>query len=396
MILADEAEVLEEAFHRSDVGDVTQFEYKEEDILGYIEYLGIERSILPDLQDYFSVKEKSLCEKHRVPINACGCGDTREAEMRVFQLNADALFNQWVESLSDRGIFESIDVEKRSDSRWEISAWLDRTNLTLQAFFNRDEFEVYDFEPHSLEFGVSFFGDVSSIDRDYCYSWSQFLENEFRDDLIRDVKGLKEAIGSDFYEYVPLEEFRDRVRKSLRDYFDESGYLVSREVGKVCPVETTHYNIDTGQTDFVAYNEASKFVVCHCENSHGWHVHHFSDGRIESAETTPIVEDMTPKIESKINEKQDIRLNKVAASRLVKVLATFFSIGFVILLFDRLSTIGPVLQEYLPIEGNLEVVGVVLLVLDGMAALALAVVVIRPFVRDYWFDWGIEPYGESS
>lgn len=112
--------------------------------------------------------------------------------------------------------------------------------------------EKYDFEPQAMEFGVSFFGDQQIVKREHRYSWREFLEDDFRDNITTDVKHLKEAIGSDFYEYRPLEDFHDRVRQSLRDYFFESGYEVRREVGEVCAVETTQYGIDTGKTDFVA------------------------------------------------------------------------------------------------------------------------------------------------
>lgn len=135
---------------------------------------------------------------------------------------------------------------------------LQRTHLTFQCFFDADDFERYDFEPAALEFGVSFFGNQAAIDREYCYSWRQFLEDGFREELTRDVKRLKETIGSDFYEYTPLEDVRDRVRQSLRQYFSDSGFEVRREVGEVCAVETTQYRIDTGKTDFVGYDEESK------------------------------------------------------------------------------------------------------------------------------------------
>lgn len=180
--------------------------------------------------------------------------------------------------------------------------------------------------------------------------------------------------------------------RASRDYFDETGYEVRREVGEVCPVETTQYGLDTGKTDFVAHRNGSKFIVCHCEKTSGWHVHHFSGGRIESAEQTPIIEDMTEKIESKINTYQDIRLNKQTASRFVTLLATFFSIGFVVLFLDRLGLISSVLKQQFRLGGNLQLIAFVLLLFDAFAAIALAAVVTRPYVRDFRFSWEIEPF----
>jgi hypothetical protein len=39
MILADEADLLEEAFFRADVSDVSTLEYREQDLEDYAEYL---------------------------------------------------------------------------------------------------------------------------------------------------------------------------------------------------------------------------------------------------------------------------------------------------------------------------------------------------------------------
>jgi len=116
------------------------------------------------------------------------------------------------------------------------------------------------------------------------------------------------------------------------------------------------------------------------------------DGRIESAEQTPIIEDMTEKIEEKINTYQDIRLNKQTASKFVTLLATFFSIGFVVLLLDRIGLISSILREQFQLGGNLQLIAFGLLIFDALAAIALAVVVTRPYVRDALFSWEIEPF----
>ncbi|MCU4750916.1 hypothetical protein OB919_02785 [Halobacteria archaeon AArc-curdl1] len=274
-------------------------------------------------------------------------------------------------------------------------ARFDNTEVSFQCFFDRDEFERYDFEHQALEFGVSFFGDASAVEREYCYSWRQLLDDDFRERFSREVQGLREAFGVDFYEYEPLEGYRDRVRQSLRGYFSESGYEVRREVGEVCAAETIQYDIDTGKTDFVGCEGKSKFVVCHCNKTPGWHVHHFRDGRIESAEQTDLIEDMAGKIEDKINTYQDIREDKQTASRFVSVLATFFSIGFVVLLFDRLGEISVILQEYVT-GWNLELAAVILLLFNGVAAIALAVVIVKPYAHDFVFDWEIDPLDAQS
>ena len=239
---------------------------------------------------------------------------------------------------------------------------------------------------------MSFFGDPEAIERDYCYSWIEFLEEDFADTLTRDIKELKDATGTDFYEFDSLEGYRDRVRQSLRAYFHESGYEVRREVNEVCAVETSRYGIDTGKTDFVCSLDDSKFVVCHCEKTPGWHVHHFRDGRIESAEQTAVIEDMTGKIESKINEYQDIQSDKQTASRFVNVISALFSIGFVLLLFDQLGSISAFLRQQFQVGESLEAVGVILLILDAVAVIVLAVVITLPYYLDYRFSWGIEPF----
>jgi hypothetical protein len=392
MILADEADVIEEAFFRADVSDVSALEYWEQDLQDYAEYLRIDREIIPDIRNYFSITEESRCEKHGIPVSSCGCSESREESVSIYLLNPESLIRDWVDALRERDIFDSIALEQIDETRYVLKAWLDRTKITFQCFFDREEMEKHDFKAQAMEFGVSFFGDQQTVEAEYRYSWREFLTDDFKNQITVDIKHLKEAIGSGFYEYRPLEDFRDRVRQSLRNYFNESGYEVRREVGEVCAVETTQYGINTGKTDFVGYDDESKFIVCHCEKAQGWHIHHFSDGRMESAEQTPIIEDMTGKIEDKINTYQDIRLNKQTASRFVTVLATFFSIGFVVLFFDRLGLISSILNEQLQLGGNLQLIGFTLLVFDAIAAIALAVVVIRPYVRDFLFSWDIEPF----
>jgi uncharacterized membrane protein YozB (DUF420 family) len=106
---------------------------------------------------------------------------------------------------------------------------------------------------------------------------------------------------------------------------------------------------------------------------------------------------MTEKIESKINTYQDIRLNKQTASKFVTLLATFFSIGFVVLFLDRLGLISSVLQEQFQLGGSMQLIAFILLLFDALAAIALAAVVTRPYVRDALFSWNIEPFdGDPS
>jgi len=396
MILADEADVLEEAFFRADVSDVSTLEYREQNLEDYAEYLHIERDIIPDIRPYFSISEEQRCEKHGIPTSSCGCGESRQVQAAIYHLDPEALVEDWVAAVRDSDTFDSVELEKIDSTRFVLKAWLDRTKITFHCFFDRDKMKRHGFEPQAMEFGVSFFGDQQMVEREYRYSWREFLEDGFRDKITTDVKHLKEAIGADFYEYRPLEDFRDRVRQSLRDYFSKSGYEVRREVGEVCAVETTQYGIDTGKTDFAACRDGSKFIICHCEKTPGWHVHHFSDGRIESAEQTPIIKDMTEKIESKINTYQDIRLNKQTASKFVTLLATFFSIGFVILFLDRLGLISSVLREQFQLGGNLQLIAFGLLLFDAVAAIALAAVVTRPYVRDALFSWEIDPFDWDS
>lgn len=390
MILADEADVLEEAFFRADVSDVSRLDYRQKDLSQYVDYLGIERDVVPELYPYFSISEETRCEKHNVPISSCGCPESRETETAVCRLKPEELVADWVKTLREKNAFDAVNWKSITPTRHVLTARFDNTEVTFQCFFNRDEFEKYDFEHQALEFGVSFFGDASAVEREYCYSWREFLDDDFREQFISEVQRLREAIGVDFYEYEPLEGYRDRVRQSLRRYFSESGYEVRREVGEVCAAETIQYNIDTGKTDFVGYEGESKFVVCHCDKTPGWHVHHFRDGRIESAEQTDVIEDMTGKIEDKINTYQDIREDKQTASRFVSVLATFFSIGFVVLLFDRLGAISAILQEYV-VGWNLELAAVILLLVNGVAAIALAIVIVKPYAHDLIFEWEIDP-----
>jgi len=392
MILADEADLLEEAFYRAEVSDVSTLEYRSEQLHQYADYLDIERDIVPSLNPYFSVSTEQRCEKHNIPISSCGCSETRETKTTIYQLEPEALIEDWVRSVRDSNVFESTELEVLSPTRYVLTGRINRTEITFQCFFDRDDFERYDFKPLSLEFGVSFFGDHSAVESEYCYSWRQFLEKDFREQLTRDVKRLKETIGADFYEYRPLEEFRDRVRQSLRQYFSDSGYEVRREVGEVCPVETTQYGIDTSKTDFVASKDEKDYIVCHCKKTPGWHVHHFVDGRIESAERTSVIEDMTGKIEKKINNFQGIQTDKKTASRFVTVISTLFSVVFVVLLFDRLGSISSFLREQLQLGGSLEALGVGLLILDAIAVIVLAAVITRPYYLDYRFSWNIEPF----
>jgi hypothetical protein len=396
MILADEADVLEEAFFRADVSDISTLEYRERDLKDYAEYLNIERDIIPDIRPYFSISEEQRCEKHGIPTSSCGCSESRQVQASIYHLDPEPFVDDWVAAVRDMNIFDSVELEKINSTRYVLKVWLDRTKITFQCFFDRDEMERHDFEPQAMELGVSFFGDQQVVEREHRYSWREFLNDDFRNKITTDVKHLKEAIGSDFYEYRPLEDFRDRVRQSLRNYFYKSGYEVRREVGEVCAVETTQYGIDTGKTDFAARRDGSKFIVCHCEKTPGWHVHHFLDGRIESAEQTPIIEDMTEKIEEKINTYQDIRLNKQTASKFVTLLATFFSIGFVVLLIDRLGLVSSVLREQFQLGGNLQFIALGLLIFDALAAIALAAVVTRPYVRDALFSWEIEPFDDDN
>jgi hypothetical protein len=396
MILADEADVLEEAFYRADVSDVSTLEYLQEDLKQYVNYLGIERDVVPELHPYFNINTEARCEKHNISIDSCGCPETREAETTIYSLKPGKLVNEWVRALREQDVFDSLALETVSDTRYVLTAWLDRTEITFQCFFDRSDFEQYDFEPRALEFGVSFFGDHSAVEREYCYSWRQFLDDRFREDLTREVRRLKETVGADFYEYRPLEDFRDRVRQSLRQYFSESGYEVRREVGEVCPVETTQYGIDTGKTDFVASKGDSDYIVCHCEKTPGWHVHHFSDGRIESAEQTAIIKDMTDKIEKKINTFLDIQTDKKTASRFVTVISTLFSVFFVVLLFDRLGSISSFLREQFNLGGGLEAVGVALLIFDAIAVIILVVVITRPYYLDARFGWEIDPFEDDG
>lgn len=396
MILADEADVLEEAFYRAEVSDVSALEYRAEQLHQYVDYLDIERDIVPSLNSYFSVSTEQRCEKHKVPISSCGCSEDRENETTIYQLEPDALIEDWVRAIRDSEIFNSTELEMLSPTRYVLTGHLDRSEITFQCFFDRNEFERYDFEPSSLEFGVSFFGNHSVVEREYCYSWRQFLEDDFREQLTRDVKRLKETIGADFYEYRNLEDFRDRVRQSLRQYFSDSGFEVRREVGEVCPVETTQYGIDTGKTDFVASKNESDYIVCHCEKTPGWHIHRFVDGRIESAEQTPVIGDMTGKIEEKINTFRDIQTDKKTASRFVNVISTLFSVIFVVLLFDSLGSLSSFLREQFQLGGSLEALGVGLLIVDAVAVLVLAAVITRPYYLDYQFSWNIDPFDEEN
>lgn len=396
MILADEADVLEEAFYRADVSDVSTLEYRQEDLKQYVDYLGIERDVVPELHPYFKINTEARCEKHNIPIDSCGCPEAREAETTIYSLKPAELVNEWVRAFREQDVFDSLALETVADTRYVLTAWLDRTEITFQCFFDRSDFEQYDFEPRAMEFGVSFFGDHSAVEREYCYSWRQFLDDGFREDLTRKVKRLKETIGADFYEYRPLEDIRDRVRQSLRQYFNESGYEVRREVGEVCPVETTQYGIDTGKTDFVASKGDSDYIVCHCEKTPGWHVHHFSDGRIESAEQTAVIRDMTDKIEEKINTFLDIQTDKKTASRFVTVISTLFSVFFVVLLFDRLGSISSFLRKQFQLGGSLEAVGVALLIFDAIAVIILAVVITRPYYLDARFGWEIDPFEDDG
>lgn len=396
MILADEADVLEEAFFRADASDVSTFEYRQEDLKQYVDYLGIDRNIVPELHPYFNINTESRCEKHNIPIDSCGCPETRETETTVYSLNPEELIGGWVCALREEDVFDSLDLEIVSDTRYVLTTRLDRTEVTFQCFFNKNDFERYNFESRALEFGVSFFGDHSAVEREYCYSWRQFLDSDFREDLTREVKRLKETIGADFYEYHPLEDFRDRVRQSLRQYFSKSGYEVRREVGEVCPVETSQYGIDTSKTDFVASTGESDYIICHCEKTPGWHVHHFADGRIESAEQTEVIENMADKIEGKINTFLAIQTDKKTASRFVTVISTLFSVFFVVLLFDQLGSISSFLREQFQLGGGLEAIGVVLLIFDAIAVVALAAVVVRPYYLDARFSWKIEPLEQEN
>jgi len=396
MILADEADVLEEAFYRAEVSDVSTLEYRGEQLHQYADYLDIERDIVPSLNPYFSVSTERRCEKHNIPISSCGCDETWETETTIYQLEPEALIEDWIRAVRDSDVFDSAELETLSPTRHVLTGRIDRTEITLQCFFDRADFERYDFEPLSLEFGVSFFGDHSAVQREYCYSWRQFMEDDFREQLTREIKRLKEMIGADFYEYRPLEDFRDRVRQSLRQYFSDSGYKVRREVGEVCPVETSRYGIDTGKTDFVASKDESDYIVCHCEKTPGWHVHHFADGRIESAEQTPVIEDMTGKIEEKINTFLDIQTDKKTASRFVTVISTLFSVVFVVLLFDRLGSLSSFLREQFQLGGSLEAVGVGLLILDAIAVIVLAAVITRPYYLDYRFSWSIRSFDREN
>jgi len=396
MILADEADVLEEAFYRADVSDISTLEYLQEDLKQYVNYLGIERDVVPELHPYFNINTEARCEKHNIPIDSCGCPEIREVETTIYSLKPGKLVNEWMRALREQDVFDSLTLETVDDTRYVLTAWLDRTEITFQCFFDRSDFEQYDFEPRALEFGVSFFGDHSAIEREYCYSWREFLNDEFREDLTREVRRLKETVGADFYEYRPLDDFRDRVRQSLRQYFCESGYEVRREVGEVCPVEINQYGIDTGMTDFVASKGDSDYIVCHCETTPGWHVHHFSNGRIESAEQTAIISDMTDKIEEKINTFLDIQTDKKTASRFVTVISTMFSVFFVVLLFDRLGSISSFLREQFNLGSGLEAVGVVLLIFDAIAVIILVVVITRPYYLDARFRWEIDPFEDAG
>lgn len=396
MILADEADVLEEAFFRADVSDVSTLEYRQEQLGQYVSYLGIKRDIVSELHPYFDISTESRCQKHNIPISSCGCPDVREIEIKIYSLKPKSLIEDWVRALREKDVFDSVELKTIDETRYVLRAQLGGTQISFQCFFDKYDFERYDFEPRALEFGVSFFGDYSAVEREYCYSWRQFLGDGFREELTRKVKQLKETIGTDFYEYRTLEDFRDRVRQSLRQYFDASGYEVRREVGEVCAIETTQYGIDTSKTDFVGFNGESKYIVCHCEKTPGWHVHHFADGRIESAEQTPVIADMTNKIETKINTFLDIQTDKKTASKFVTVVSTLFSIGFVLILFDHLGSISSFLQEQFQLGGNLEAVGVGLFILDGIAVIALAVVVTRPYYLEHKFSWDIEPFEQDE
>lgn len=396
MILADEADVLEEAFYRAEVTDVSTLEYRGEQLHQYADYLGIERDIVLSLNSYFSVSTEPRCEKHSIPISSCGCHEEREAETTIYQLEPEALVEDWVRAVRDGDVFDSVELETLTPTRHALTARIDRSEITFQCFFDRDDFERYDFEPLALEFGVSFFGDHAAVEREYCYSWRQFLEDGFREQFTRDVKRLKETIGADFYEYKPLEDFRDRVRQSLRQYFSDSGYEVRREVGEVCPVETTQYGIDTGKTDFVASKDESDYIICHCQKTPGWHVHHFIEGRIESAEQTPVIEDMTGKIEEKINTFRNIQTDKKTASRFVTVISTLFSVVFVVLLFDRLGSLSSFLREQFQLGGSLEALSVGLFIFNAIAVIVLAAVITRPYYLDYRFSWNIEPFDEEK
>lgn len=393
MISTDEADVIEEAFFRADHSDTSRQEFFENDIREYIDYLEIEREILPDIQDYFEIRDETRCAQHGIRVESCGCSESKEQEAVVYIVDPDSLVEDWIKAIRDT-VFREIQVEKISNTRWHIEGQLGQSPIDLQCFFDRTEFETYDFEPHALEFGVSFFGGGEVVDQDYCYSWSQFLSDDFSERLNSDVKRLKEAIGANFYEYEVIESFRSRVRQSLREYFSKSGYKIRREVGDACAAEVTRYSIPTGQTDFVAIGDTSKFVICHCGKSSGWHIHHFYDGRIESAEQTSIIEDMMPKIEEKINTFQDITTDKKTVSRFVSVVATFFSIGFVILFINRIGDVATLLETHLPVD-NLGTVALALLLLDALAAIILAVVIIRPYYRDFRFSWQIQPYDHS-
>lgn len=394
MILDDEAAALYECFYRGAGPSVARQEHRREDIEGYIDGVETDRELLPEIQRYFDIRSRDICSHHGTEFATCGCGDGRREEIEFYVPDPERIVSGWVERIHDRGIFRGFEEKQVDEERWDIRARYGETDVRFIIFLNKNELERYNFEPHSFEFGVTFADSRLIYDEDYIYSWYAFLENGFEEGFSKNLQRYRNAISADFAEYEPIVDFRARVRQSIREYLQTAGYTIRREVGDVCP-EIQRYGIESGDGDFVGINDNSKIIICHCSKSDGWHVHHIRGGLVESAEALPEIDHMLGQLESKIKRYEAISENKETVSNFMSALAALFSITTFVLLLNNTGILANFFNQRFP-DANLGFIGVVLLLLDAVAAIVLVVIVVKPFARDMWFDWSIEPFNSEE
>lgn len=396
MLSKDEANAIHECLFHGSGADVTQYQHFEHEIEEYLSNQGFNHSYLPEFQRFFNVSDKQLCSEHEMNISSCGCDSENEEVFSEYLLAPHKIVPEWAEAIRDRSIFKQFE-EKKEDSNWVVSAKYGDTSIDFVCFFDRNNLQRYNFEPLSLEFGVSFIPSRETRENDWIFSWFEYLERGFQESFEDILQNYRSVISADFYEYTPIEDFRGKVEETLQEYLQRRGYRIRQEVGDACPA-ASRYSIDTGQSDFAAIKDESTMIVCHCQKSDGWHIHHLRDGTIESAESVDEIGHMIECISGKINTYRELQQEKQTVSNFAKTLTAAVAIITTVLLFDN---INPIIQLLDINEITSEVaneLATLLLLINTIVVVVLGAVIIRPYYKDIIkFSWEIsQPEPESS
>lgn len=394
MIYEDESDLLEEVIYQGNTSvALDRREILQDELEQAIERIDLSEEILNRVDRFFNTRTKQRCRQHlNSSVSSCGCSESKEIEVEIHQIDIERFLSEWIETIEDREFFNSIEkIEDENNPVVECvlgkeESGADKDTIRFVCFFDEYELDEYSFNPVSLEFGVSFFGPYPD---DNVYLWSGFFQDKFREKISKEVSNRIELIGRDFCEYGRVKEFRGSIRSSLKGYFRENGFEADEEFSDICSEEIVKYNLESSKIDFVAWDTDTVYIICHCDRSHGWHIHCFRDGRIRSTRNVDVITNLRNQMSDKVENRIQISRDKSNSSNFVKVLSAFFSLGFFVLLSERFfSLVTGAAQETGLSEYSTPVISF-LFISNAIAVLILACVIIGPYYRYQRFSWDI-------